>query len=99
MNSQPDCSYSVPFLVSAACLTYPHLRSTEPEDIAQMDTGWCFLDNPRIDVSSSNILTQIRSGNTDFKGAFQDVADYIQSHQLYGIARPDTPMPENRYEM
>lgn len=90
-----------------AALTSPTARDfadqmidiTDPGNLRHADHGWCFLDNPRIDVSSSNILLQLQSGKTDFSEPFNRVAAYIYEHGLYGINPPNNPPPQPRYTM
>ncbi|MCD8525989.1 MAG: nicotinate (nicotinamide) nucleotide adenylyltransferase [Alphaproteobacteria bacterium] len=71
---------------SYTALTYAHLKKDDAPDIIKSGKGWCFLDNPRINMSSSDLLIRLRNGETKFEGPFQDVADYIIQNRLYGIA-------------
>lgn len=77
---------------SPTILTYPHLKIADPKNLATANCGWCFLDNPQIDMSSSDLLLELRNGCKKFAGPFQDVADYILRNALYGtgvnIVRP-----------
>jgi nicotinate-nucleotide adenylyltransferase len=65
---------------------------TQPENLENAASGWCFLNNPQIDASSSHILEKLAAGDRDFEGPFAEVADYIYEHGLYGtgeqIKRP-----------
>lgn len=70
---------------SYAALSYPHLMRSSPEELKQEGNGWCFFDTAPIDMSSSNLLERMRAGETKFEGPFQEVADYILHHGLYGI--------------
>ena len=63
---------------------------TDPCHLQTAKTGWCFLNSPKIDVSSSGILENLREGKTDFAEPFDLVADYIYQHGLYGTAQIKT---------
>jgi len=56
---------------------------THPETLEHAVTGWCFLNNPHIDASSTHILEDLAAGRNDFEGPFAEVADYIYEHGLY----------------
>lgn len=59
---------------------------TEPDVLHKRQSGWCFLNNPKIDCSSSEILQQFAEGKTDFTAPFADVADYIYENGLYNTS-------------
>ena len=59
---------------------------TDPDNLKNATHGWCYLNNPTIDMSSSGIIRQLAEGKTDFQGPFAEVADYIYEHGLYGTA-------------
>lgn len=74
--------------------TYAHLRAGNVKELMAAGRGWCFLDNPRIDVRSSNLLMEIKAGRRQFGGKFQPVADYIFRNGLYGMTAPSSePIP------
>jgi nicotinate-nucleotide adenylyltransferase len=75
-------------LKSYTALTYPHLRIDCPADLAKAENGWCFMDNPLIDMSSTHILNEMRTGRRKFSGPFQEVANHICLYGLYGITPP-----------
>jgi len=77
--------YTDEALSGPTALKFQFLRASSPRELANMDKGWCFLDNPKINISSTDLLTRLRSEETDFDGPFQDVADYIRQKKLYGI--------------
>jgi nicotinate-nucleotide adenylyltransferase len=56
---------------------------TQPDNLRTAQHGWCFLNNPHIDASSSGILREFSEGKTDFTGHFAEVAEYIYEHGLY----------------
>lgn len=56
---------------------------THPENLQNANSGWCFLNNPQIDASSTSILEKFATGKTDFDGPFAEVAEYIYEHSLY----------------
>jgi len=72
--------YTEEALSSATALKFAFLKAANPEKFANMDKGWIFLDNPKIDISSSDLLKQLKSGRMSFNNAFQEVADYIKEH-------------------
>lgn len=67
---------------------------TDPDNLKNANCGWCFLNNPQVDISSSGILKQFSEGKTLFDGHFAEVAEYIYQHGLYNIAK--SPVPEFR---
>lgn len=78
--------YTQDALSGPTALKFQFLKAANPKDLATMNKGWCFLENPRIDISSSNLLTRLRNGETEFDGPFQSVVDYIRQQKLYGIS-------------
>lgn len=58
-------------------------------EVADTLNGWLFLDNPKIDVSSSSIRQLLKEGKTMFGKPFQGVANYIMQHNLYDIGNKD----------
>lgn len=84
---------------SYTALTYAHLKIADPKDLEAGKNGWCFLNNPLIDLSSSALLLKLRAGQTEFEGPFQDAADYILKHPdlsaAYGLntKAPTPPAP------
>lgn len=78
--------YTEQVRTSYTALTYPHLRIDHAKDMAGAKNGWCFLDNPAFEMSSSNLLARLRNGETTFDGPFQEVADYIRQQKIYGIS-------------
>ncbi len=64
-------------------LKFHFLKVSSPRDLVDKGQGWCFLDNPKIDLSSSELLKALRAGETNFNDPFQDVADYIKEKMLY----------------
>lgn len=77
--------YTADARTSYAASTYAHLERQDPKDIAEGQAGWCFLDNPKINMSSSDLLQKLRDGQTEFDSDFQDVADYIRENGLYDV--------------
>lgn len=53
--------------------------------IAPHETGWCILDNPLIDLSSSGLLKSLRDGSYDDKGPMSDVISYMHDQRLYNL--------------
>lgn len=70
---------------SFTALSYAHLQADDPRALAETGTGWIFLNNPLIDMSSSNLLSRLRAGERVFEEEFQDVADDIRAKKLYGV--------------
>lgn len=97
--------YTDEALNGPTALKFQFLRAACPGELVSMNRGWCFLESPQVDISSSKLLARLRSGETEFDGSFQDVADYIMRHGLYGTkasavrkhqAQPDIT-PENNF--
>ncbi|MFA7276713.1 MAG: nicotinate (nicotinamide) nucleotide adenylyltransferase [Pseudobdellovibrionaceae bacterium] len=88
--------YTEKALTSPMAMTYDFLKAASPKSLAREGRGWYFLDNPRIDMSSSGLLTAIRQGITQFDGPFQDVARYILQHGLYGNGTPTGQIVANQ---
>ena len=72
-------------LHSPTALTYPHLRAGTAKDLLDAGHGWCMIEGPQIEISSSHLLKELKQGRTHFHGAFQHVANYIRENNLYGI--------------
>lgn len=53
------------------------------KDLRYQRPGWCFVDVPQNDISSTEIVKKLRSGSRDFKGNFLEVAEYAYAHKLY----------------
>ena len=90
--------YTQDALNSYAALTYRHLQTDNAEDLGKNPQGWCFLTPPHIDIASSQLLLALRAGQTDFKGTFQTVANYIHENNLYDVptANANTPKATSR---
>ncbi len=87
--------YTNTALNGPTALKFQFLRAASPKDLPGIGKGWCFLDNPQIDISSSGLLANLHSGQTQFDGPFQAVADYIRQKNLYslGINSGAAPSP------
>ncbi len=77
--------YTNDALNGPTALKFHFLRASSPRQLLDMDKGWCFLGNPQIELSSRDLLQRLRNGKTNFDSPFQDVADYIRQHGLYGL--------------
>lgn len=64
---------------------YMQYRKEPDEKLDGPIKGWSYM-RMDIDLSSSNLLKDLRAGITKFAGGFQDVADYIIRRGLYGVA-------------
>lgn len=53
-------------------------------NLREVKSGWCFIDGPKIDISSTAIMEKIRKGDCDFPPPFSHVAEYIYANGLYG---------------
>lgn len=80
---------------SIAAKTFPHLKHNNVDDLSNAGHGWHFFEGPLYSLSSSNLLEQMRMGRTKFDGAFQNIADYILEHQLYGLGTPQVALNAN----
>ncbi len=77
--------YTEAALNSVTATTHAGLKVTPNELTKQKAGGWCFIRSPgQIEISSSALLRQLRAGQRAFPGPFQDVANYIFRHGLYG---------------
>lgn len=56
---------------------------THPASLSFFENGWCFLNSPKIEVSSSEIQKKLVTGNFDFDDKFSEVAAYIRANNLY----------------
>lgn len=83
-------------LASPTALQYSFLKASSPRDLKGRKAGWCFLNNPLIDESSSGILKQLRAGEDTFDTRFQAIADYIKKHNLYSVHAENSPALENK---
>lgn len=93
INREP---YTADAKNSETVRTYPHLKRSSIEELQAEGTGFCFFEMPPINVSSSNYLSLLRGGQTEFDGPFQEVADYIVKKQLYGVKpKIDLIIPQN----
>lgn len=70
---------------SYTALTYPHLQTSKAADLCTVNSGWHFLNNPQIDLSSSHLLKQLHAGAENFDLRFQPVAEYIKDNGLYNL--------------
>jgi nicotinate-nucleotide adenylyltransferase len=73
---------------SPVALKYKFLQVANPKELATADKGWCFLDNPQTDISSSGLLERLRNGDTSLDPEFQGVEDFILERGLYGVSAP-----------
>lgn len=95
INREP---YTADAKQSYTALSYPHLKRSSVEEMQEEGTGFCFFEMPPVNMSSSNFLSKLRAGQTEFDGPFQEVADYIVEKGLYGV-RPkiDLIIPDDDY--
>lgn len=77
--------YTEKALTSPSALKFGTLRVDDPKKLGEGPSGWCFLDNPKIDMSSSALLARLRQGEETFDGPFQEIADYIRRRGLYNL--------------
>lgn len=78
--------YTNKALNSETARAFTALKKENPATLKNEKAGWAFLDNPKIDMSSSALLKELYAGRTQFNGPFQDVADYIRENKLYGLS-------------
>ncbi len=79
----------------ATLARFRHLEKKKPEDLKDGTPGWILLDNPKIQISSTELLARLRAGETQFEGGFSDVADYIRLNRLYGLGPLPAAVPAN----
>jgi nicotinate-nucleotide adenylyltransferase len=61
---------------------------TQATTLKDKEMGWCFLDNPLIDMSSSGIVQKLTQGEGNFDTDYADVIEYIDRHGLYQSSCP-----------
>jgi nicotinate-nucleotide adenylyltransferase len=89
-------SYTKKALSRVAAKTFQHLKIDVAKDLITKPAGWCFLDNPHIDISSTDIRHDLKKKRTSFNNAFQNVAQYIYRHGLYqSLEEPVVPSYKN----
>lgn len=63
---------------------FADLELAEAADIKAVNVGWHFLNNPKIDMSSSDLLLELQQDkDKDYSGALGDVVSYIREKGLY----------------
>lgn len=72
---------------------YSHLEVADAKDLLTAQKGWFFLNNPPVDMASSNLLTLVRAGERKFPGPLQEIVDYILLHGLYNVDQSPGQMP------
>ncbi len=55
----------------------------DPDKMIYQKNGIYFLDNPYIDLSSTDIREALKSGHGIFDNSLKDVLNYISEHNLY----------------
>ena len=76
-------SYNHKALQSPTAVSCAAIRAASPKRLLRRGYGWCLLDNPMIDMASSQFLADLAAGQTIFNGDIQIIADYILHHGLY----------------
>jgi len=76
--------YTEKALTSYCALIYSHLQVEEPNRLANMNCGWCFLENPQVEISSTWVRDGLKEGKRHFEGEDPQVIDYIIKNKLYG---------------
>lgn len=66
----------------------------EPKDMGQTPQGWCFIDNPPVDVSSTQILEDLEASITPVDGLPAKIEKHIQKKKLYHLADPQKKIEE-----
>jgi nicotinate-nucleotide adenylyltransferase len=80
--------YTEQAMQSYTILSYPHLMRSSKEELQAEGTGWHFFEAPKMELSSSAFLKQLRNGQREFEGPLQEIADHIVEKGLYGIKDP-----------
>jgi len=68
---------------SYMALTYAHLKTETAKDLRDSDTGWHFLNNPLMDMSSSSLLADLFNAKANDDPRMKEVLEYIREHGLY----------------
>jgi len=67
----------------------------KPTDLIGRKDGWCFIDTPAFDISSSKIVRDMKAGLRGIRDLMRAVEDSILKKGAYGLGRtPSSPAPK-----
>ncbi|MCB9996986.1 MAG: nicotinate (nicotinamide) nucleotide adenylyltransferase [Rhodospirillales bacterium] len=78
-------------LESVAAKYAAHLKVDNPEDLAGKNSGWTFIDSPGFDISSSQILQDLKAGKRNLRDLMPRVEQEILKRGLYGLTETAKP--------
>lgn len=64
------------------------------KDLRTVASGWCFLEVPQNDLSSTALVEKFHRRERDFKGHFTEVADYVYANGLYDTGTPSSQVSQ-----
>lgn len=65
-----------------------------PADLVGRKSGWCFIDTPAFNISSSQIVGELQSGKRNLRDLMREIEDDILRKGAYGLRpKPSSPGP------
>lgn len=74
-------------LKSIAAQHGAEMLEDKPEELGKKNNGWSFIDNPPLNISSTQILADIDAGVTNVPGLPQPIEKMIRKKGLYGTRK------------
>ncbi len=62
-------------------------------DLVGRKSGWCFIDTPAFDISSSGILAELKAGKRNIRDMMRAVEESILRKGAYGLTPSPQPFP------
>lgn len=69
----------------------------DPAQLVGRKSGWCFVDTPAFDISSSRILADLRAGKRNIRDMMPEVERSILAKGAYGLGQTP-PGPRRPFE-
>lgn len=70
------------------------MQIDDPKEMGQTPQGWCFIDNPPVDVSSTQILADLEAGTSPVNGLPAKIEKQILKKKLYHLTDPQKKIEE-----
>ncbi len=80
-------------LQSPAAKYAAHLQVHDPDELKGKRNGWCFIDTPGFEISSSKIVEDLKAGKRNIRDLFRKIEDRIIEKGLYGTRQTPAPKP------
>lgn len=80
-------------LQSVAAQHGTQLHEENPKELGKESNGWSFINNPPLNISSTQILADIEAGVTDIPGLPQPIEKMIRKKGLYGTKKQKNTAP------